>query len=1114
MKKSPLFPCLSLFGWGSWLRLWIAAVCVSSAWAQMPDTTVNRYATAADAAWWPTVNQGDYIFFKGNNDSNASIYSTPTNNPITLPLGKKILIWQGSYKRIHIDGTNCASTASQPTIVTNLGGQVKWGYNTTTSQYRGLELALFANVFLTGKYDPVAKTGDPNYLGHNGGADLGSGNYYERYGFQSDQRWTGTINASGNPNCVRIHDFQTCKVNYVAAWGDGFAGFNIKTDLKAGVPPAPTMVTVDVQDCFAGFVTGEGFYIGNTATDSSTQDFIKVTLRNNIVVCAGTEAYQTNNLLAGSVIENNVGVGSAMFFRTPFQYGSQQGLQQIGFMEGGVTVRKNILTGGGDHQWFLQYCLPGTRFSALGLTPSTAPFLLENNYMGFGRRSVGYIHPASDGATPYQFLNNVFGPLSVPHTNDADNYGQVPAGLDVYNSINSIALTGNHFNPDLPAFYMGTGNGSNLTESGSVYVEAPVLRFKNLGFSDGVDLRRITFWAAQYNKYTDKLGQNIPYQQGDIVYYYNTQAGATQGETRFFQCVATHTVSTDPNTSPALWQQLTWGGRSLPPLDVRMVPNTYYNYRAMGLTYNESNTTASDLISPVITLNGGNQNILKGSTYTDPGYTATDNKDGTLTGAVVASWIGPAINTNVVGEYYRSYRVTDAAGNVSLPTTRVVIVSDPNVTISRKAQVNMSQNSAVTAPGWTNVGNNTAGIVNNPDATTVGTTNTNIFDVSGVDTGWDLTIVDDPNPGTVSEHFGRIDNASSPAIGEFPAAVTKQGLQIRDPGENPCRLVFTNLNPAKYYDFRYTGYKLLGTEPNVPRTAELYDLASGRGDAVNVMNNTSAIGVVHSVKPDASGQIILVLTTSTPYQTANLSGLVIEEKSGFGYFIPAVFQQDFQASTNYTTYFNASSPTSGQFNDIGMEALGGTWSINASNQLQLVRTGGSGTTNGAGFTRFTDFATTPSVLCVRFDFGVTLNSTQNDLMTLDIGNITAFSDYNNGLAGASLFNRLNIDGAGSNNFRFEIGGVTSATYSANGTMYTLAYFLNKSGSTQAYLAPDGATKSLSTNCVAFWAGTTCLFDNVAASAGASSALTDLRVRFGTADTGTWKFDNFVVNNAF
>lgn len=225
-----------------------------------------------------------------------------------------------------------------------------------------------------------------------------------------------------------------------------------------------------------------------------------------------------------------------------------------------------------------------------------------------------------------------------------------------------------------------------------------------------------------------------------------------------------------------------------------------------------------------------------------------------------------------------------------------------------------------------------------------------------------------------------------------------------------------------------------------------------------------------------------------------------------------VLNQNFSGSTAVASYYNASAPTTGQFNDISAEATGGTWSINGSGQLQIVRAGSYASTNGAGFMRWSDFSGPPTVLHVAFDFGVALNSWQNDSMSLEIGKYSGFADYNNWPTTADTFLKLNVDGASSNTIRFESNSVSSGTYAANGSLYHLEIFLNKSGSTKTYRGPDATVKTLDNNRYSFWVGTTCVFDNLAAGNGSSSALSDLRFRLPTGDNGTWLFDNFLVKD--
>ncbi len=223
-----------------------------------------------------------------------------------------------------------------------------------------------------------------------------------------------------------------------------------------------------------------------------------------------------------------------------------------------------------------------------------------------------------------------------------------------------------------------------------------------------------------------------------------------------------------------------------------------------------------------------------------------------------------------------------------------------------------------------------------------------------------------------------------------------------------------------------------------------------------------------------------------------------------------VFRQSFQSSTSVDAYEHLTNPHLGQFNDIDKGVDAGTISI-TQHRLRFTRTGSTASDNGSGFVRTTDFSGPPSVLHLSFDVGVISNDAQNDAMALELGDIPTVEDYDSSTPTVALFSRLNIDLAGSQGFRFEIGGVQSANFPADGTMHTVSYFLNGSGTTRSYLAPDGSTRSLGPGRVALWAGTTVLFDNVARTH-ANPALTNLRVRFPQADLATWELDNIVISN--
>lgn len=111
---------------------------------------------------------------------------------------------------------------------------------------------------------------------------------------------------------------------------------------------------------------------------------------------------------------------------------------------------------------------------------------------------------------------------------------------------------------------------------------------------------------------------------------------------------------------------------------------------------------APDTTPPVITLLGSNNlTIEQGSTYQEPGATATDDRDGDVTANILRTG---TVNTNVAGRYTLSYNVSDAAGNRAVTVTRIVTVSDstvPVITLQGANPVTLEKGTAYTEPGFT-----------------------------------------------------------------------------------------------------------------------------------------------------------------------------------------------------------------------------------------------------------------------------------------------------------------------------------------------------------------------------------------------------------------------------
>jgi methionine-rich copper-binding protein CopC len=121
-----------------------------------------------------------------------------------------------------------------------------------------------------------------------------------------------------------------------------------------------------------------------------------------------------------------------------------------------------------------------------------------------------------------------------------------------------------------------------------------------------------------------------------------------------------------------------------------------------------------DFVAPVITLVGDSEvTIAYGETYNDAGATATDNLDGDLTGDIIT--INP-VNTQTIGTYIVTYRVSDSDGNNAQAVQRSVNVVDmtaPVINLLGDATVTITQGDSYTDAGATATDNVDGDISNN-----------------------------------------------------------------------------------------------------------------------------------------------------------------------------------------------------------------------------------------------------------------------------------------------------------------------------------------------------------------------------------------------------------------
>ncbi len=93
------------------------------------------------------------------------------------------------------------------------------------------------------------------------------------------------------------------------------------------------------------------------------------------------------------------------------------------------------------------------------------------------------------------------------------------------------------------------------------------------------------------------------------------------------------------------------------------------------ITNDDTEPVIPDTTPPVIELSGDNPlNLAVGAEFSEPGFTATDDRDGDISASVVFG--GDFVNTETPGTYTKTYNVSDVAGNPAEEKVRSITVSD------------------------------------------------------------------------------------------------------------------------------------------------------------------------------------------------------------------------------------------------------------------------------------------------------------------------------------------------------------------------------------------------------------------------------------------------------
>lgn len=307
----------------------------------------------------------------------------------------RLYIPAGRYRTIQLGGLPQRS-AERPLVITNLGGQVRVGGDAANYVF---VINGGKNWVLTGRYDPLSKTGDAAFPGHGQGAYAHS---QGTYGIFSDDQFS-KAGLSGLAVGGKASDFEIEMIEVARA---EFAGIVAKTDNDGGA----TMRNVKLHDVYVHDTGSEGIYFGSTQAQPQ-HAFENLQIYDNRLLRTGTEALQVGQLGPGSEVAHNVLGPAAVRWRSAFQK-YQDGNVQFGQRYGSSSFHHNVVIGTGDLfvEFFPTPVAGDARAASDGVT-------FADNYFADTSLSGVYTHAENTGVR-IVFERNVFRGF-------AFNYGEV-----------------------------------------------------------------------------------------------------------------------------------------------------------------------------------------------------------------------------------------------------------------------------------------------------------------------------------------------------------------------------------------------------------------------------------------------------------------------------------------------------------------------------------------------------------------------------------------------------------------------------------------------------------------------------------------------------------------
>ena len=457
----------------------------------------------------------------------------------------RLYIPAGHYKFIFI-GNLPVRSASRKLVISNTGGQVRVG---ALGHYYLFNLAGGANWVLTGRYDPVSKTGDAAYPGHRGGAFA---NTQGRYGIVIDDAFTSS-DVSGLAVRGGATDFE---IEYVEIARVEFAGIMAKTDSTASA----TMANVALHDNYIHDTGSEGLYIGSTQAQPQHQ-IRDWRIYNNRILRTGTEAIQLGQLGGTNEVHHNVFGPAAIDWRAAFQ-DYQDNNFQVGIREGELRVHDNVFIGsaGSTVSFFAQAVSGDATAGNVGVT-------FSRNYFSDMRNLGMYVNNTALPGMSYRFEGNVWRAWRFERNQVYTSDTAPDHLLRIANTTTPTSFTGDTWSN--PAKYVnvlasGVGTSGNVSGSGNTRVDEEAVRFVNAGLPDGFDYLKLEMWTDVATR-----GGNVPvtYEQGFIVMHMGVP----------YRCkLSPCPAGAAPAANPGTWEALS-------PFadDVRVVPGSRFAGRGL-----------------------------------------------------------------------------------------------------------------------------------------------------------------------------------------------------------------------------------------------------------------------------------------------------------------------------------------------------------------------------------------------------------------------------------------------------------------------------------------------------------------------------------------------------